>query len=80
MKRKILVLTATAMMLAMMMLGSALPALAQQYPTPQCDWYLDYYYAQTFQQNWYGYWCYWPDYGWYLYGWWNDARGYISAF
>ena len=79
MKRKILVLTATAMMLAMMMLGSALPALAQP-PAPTCDWYLDYYYAQVFQQNWYGYWCYWPDEGWLLYGWWSARTGWISAY
>ena len=64
-KRLILVLTVTALML----IGSALPAMAQRYAeeeaveeprTPSCDWYANW----DEEEEWWEYWCYWPRWGW----------------
>lgn len=81
MKRKILVLAVTAMMLAMMVAGSALPALAQRVAPeePECAWYFDRYTWRVFGQEWWGYWCDWPDYGWYLHAWWHEDYGIIRV-
>ena len=65
MKRLILVLTVTAVMLV----SIALPALARHEETgdereapnnPQCGWY------ESWDQHeeWWEYWCYWPHWGW----------------
>jgi hypothetical protein len=60
-KRVILVLTVTAMMLATMMAGAGLPALAQDEPgAPQCGWY----YNTADRDAWWEYWCWWPGWGW----------------
>ena len=62
MKRLILVLALTAMMLV----GSALPLLAQdmedsQEPRdPQCGWYSNW----DEEEEWWEYWCYYPRWGW----------------
>ena len=65
MKRMILVLALTAMML----IGSALPALAWHEETgdpsgeprnPQCGWYESW----DNTHEWWEYWCYWPHWGW----------------
>ena len=75
MKRKILVLTAAALMLAMTLI-SALPALAAP-ADPSCDWYLDHYFYRLTGQEWYGYWCDWGDNGgWQLYEWWYNDEDY----
>lgn len=75
MKRKIMVLTVTALMLTMMVL-SALPALAQP-ADPDCGWWLDRYFYRVTGEEWYGYWCYWGEEdGWQLYSWWNEEQGY----
>lgn len=61
---------------AMMMVGSAMPALAQP-ADPECDWYLDRYFERLTGEEWYGYWCYYgEDDGWDLYAWWNEDKGY----
>jgi len=75
MKRMILVLTLTAMML----LGSALPALATHETgdeegrpdNPKCDWY---FFDETRRYDaWWEYWCYWPHWGWEFVFWvWAD--------
>lgn len=76
MKRKIMALTVTALMLAMMVV-SALPALAQP-DDPDCSWYLDRYWVRLTGEEWYGYWCYYEDDDdWELYTWWNEEEGYI---
>ena len=77
MKRKILVLTAAALMLAMTLI-SALPAVAA--PTdPDCGWWRDRTYSNLTGMEWYGYWCDWGEDngGWTLYSLWNDVDGYI---
>ena len=63
MKRMILVLTITALMI----LGSALPALAdmkdgkQEEPDPpECGWYESW----NDEEEWWEYWCYYPRWGW----------------
>ena len=62
MKRMILVLTVTAMMLATLVIGAGLPAFAQDEPAgPQCGWY--YNTAQNYDP-WWEYWCWWPGWGW----------------
>jgi len=65
MKRLVLVLTITAMMLAVLVSGLALPALAQDEKEPRqprCDWY---YFEETRQWDaWWEYWCRYPDWGW----------------
>ncbi len=78
MKRKIMVLTVAALMLAMTLV-SALPALAQPVD-PDCGWYLDKYFYRLTGDEWYGYWCDWGEDngGWELYSWWNMARGYYN--
>jgi len=66
MKRMILVLTVTAMML----IGSALPALATHETgdeegrpdRPKCDWYGPF--EEGNWDPWWEYWCYWPHWGW----------------
>jgi hypothetical protein len=74
MKRKILVLTITALILVMTLLGS-LPALAQP-ADPNCGWYLDRYWQRLTGESWYGYWCNWGgDQGWQLYAWYDNATG-----
>ncbi len=63
MKRMILVLTLTAIM----MLSSALPALADmgkqeeaEPDPPQCGWYESW----NDEEEWWEYWCYYPQWGW----------------
>ncbi len=65
MKRLILVLALTAMMLV----TSVLPALARHEETgdpreeprnPQCGWYANW----SEHEEWWEYWCYWPHWGW----------------
>ena len=70
MKRLILVLALTAMLVA-----TALPALAQNFNeesgktddsgeprAPSCDWY---YFDETHEYDaWWEYWCYWRGWGW----------------
>ena len=68
MKRIILVLTVTATMLAMMVAGGALPALATHETgddsgrpdNPQCGWYEN----RGEGEEWWEYWCWWPHWGW----------------
>ena len=63
MKRIILVLTVTAMMLATMVVGAGSSAFAQDEPNdPQCGWY----YMTTAEDYdpWWEYWCWWPGWGW----------------
>jgi hypothetical protein len=79
-KRIILLLTVTAMLLAALVASSALPALAQDSPPqPSCDWYLDNYLKRNFDVDWWGYWCDWgqDNGGWVLYGWWNKDTGWV---
>ena len=63
MKRVILVLTITAMMLAMLVAGSGLPAVAQDEGpgSPQCSWYKNW---EEPEKAWWEYWCWWPGWGW----------------
>lgn len=79
MKRIVVILTLTVMIV----LGSALPALAQNSspPQPDCGWYLDRYIQRTFGVDWYGYWCDWgqDNGGWVLYGWWSADSGWIPV-
>jgi hypothetical protein len=66
MKRMILALVIAAMML----IGSALPALAWHETgdesgrpdNPMCDWYGPF--EQPPYDPWWEYWCYWPHWGW----------------
>lgn len=76
MKRKISMLIVVAMMLV----GSALPALAQP-ADPECSWYFEGLYYLTTGEEWYGFWChygeeYGEDAGWEIYAWWNEEEGY----
>jgi len=79
MKRMILVLTLTAMLVV-----TALPALAQNFNeesgkmddsgepnTPECDWY---YFDETREYDaWYEYWCHYRGWGWEFVFWtWAD--------
>ena len=68
MRRIILVLTVTAMMLATSL---ALPALAaaemgtkgeEEPGTPECGWYGPF--EEGNWDPWWEYWCYWPGWGW----------------
>ena len=63
MKRIILVLTITAVMLTMLVAGGGLSALAQEEAPgdPQCGWY--YNTGEGFAP-WWEYWCWWPGWGW----------------
>ncbi|MDQ3942928.1 MAG: hypothetical protein M3254_07470 [Actinomycetota bacterium] len=63
MKRILLVLTVTAMMLAMMVASIGVPALAQddEPNAPQCGWY---YMTHMSYDPWWEYWCWWPGWGW----------------
>ncbi len=62
MKRIILVLTVTAMMLATMVVGAGSSAFAQDEPNPpQCGWY---YMTHRSYDPWWEYWCWWPGWGW----------------
>jgi hypothetical protein len=64
MKRIILVLTVTAMMLATTVASIGLPALAQDAPgAPQCSWYLNWVVSAP-HEAWWEYWCWWPGWGW----------------
>ncbi len=74
MKRMILVLTVAALMLAMIV-TSALPALAQ--PSASCGWYEAGFDVSRNAPEWWGYWCHYRGYGWYLIGWWSKASGWI---
>jgi hypothetical protein len=67
MKRLFLALTVAAMLL----IGSALPALAWHEETgdpegrpddPKCDWYGPF--EERPWDPWWEYWCYWPHWGW----------------
>jgi len=67
MRRLFLVLTVAAMML----LVSALPALAEydygdegEPHEPKCDWRLVPYQPHPWDEQWWEYWCYWPGWGW----------------
>ena len=76
MKRKILVLTLSAMLLLTMLVAiSASPALAQPSDV-RCDWY-EAGFDRNFNTDWWAYWCHYPDSGWYLIAWWSDATGII---
>jgi hypothetical protein len=75
MKRKILVVMASVLMLVTMLATvSAMPAVAQ----PNCDWY-EAGFDRNFGTDWWGYWCRDPDTGWYLVGWWSYETGFIYA-
>ena len=64
-KRLILVLTVTAMMLSVLVSGLALPALAQDEAEPReprCGWY---YFDETREYDaWWEYWCHYRGWGW----------------
>jgi hypothetical protein len=45
---------------------------------PWCDWY-EAGFDRNFGVEWWGYWCNWPGYGWYLSAWWSDENGYIRT-
>jgi hypothetical protein len=69
MKRMILVLTVSAMLL----IGSALPALAWHEETgdpsgapenPDCEWYGPFGGGPGDHEAWWEYWCFWPHWGW----------------
>jgi hypothetical protein len=78
MKRKILVLTLTTMLVVTMLaIIGAVPALAQPI-TPSCDWY-EAGFDRSFGTDWWAYWCRWPGYGWYLAGWWSELTGFIAV-
>ena len=58
MKRRILLLALTVVVLALVV---AVPAFAQVAPrAPQCGWYE----AWSAGDKWWEYWCYWPSFGW----------------
>jgi hypothetical protein len=78
MKRRILVLTLTAVMLVTLLAASALPALGQP-SGPYCDWYEAGFDVGRNAPEWWAYWCRWPGYGWYLIGWWSDYTGWIPV-
>ena len=77
MKRKILVLMLSALMLVTMLATiSAVPASAQP-EAPRCDWY-EAGFDRDFGTEWWGYWCRDSYYGdWYLLGWWSSDTGFI---
>ncbi len=62
MKRLILVLTVTAVLLAAIVTGG-LSAVAQEEAPgdPQCGWY---YNTAEDYDPWWEYWCWWPGWGW----------------
>ena len=62
MRRMILVLMVTAMMLATLVVSAGSPAFAQDVPSaPQCGWY---YNMAANYDPWWEYWCWWPGWGW----------------
>ncbi len=71
MKRKILVLVVAMMML----IGSALPALAQP-ADPTCDWDWDRYLWNQYEYELWYYGCDFGDDGWYIYAFWTPDDGY----
>ena len=71
MKRKILVLVVAAFML----IGSALPALAQP-ADPSCDWDWDRYLWKQYEYELWYYGCDFGDDGWYIYAFWTPDDGY----
>jgi hypothetical protein len=77
MKRRFLVLALGAMLLVTLLAVSALPALGQ--PRAYCDWY-EAGFDRDFNTAWYGYWCHYHDYGWYLVAWWSEDTGYIPLY
>ena len=80
MKRKILVLMVTALMVVLMVGTSASTALSQDAPdAPRCDWY-EAGFDRDFNNVWWAYWCHWSGYGWYLMGWWSEDTGYIPVY
>ena len=79
MKRRILVLMLTAMMLVTALAAtSALPALGQP-AEPRCGWY-EAGFDKSFNTDWWAYWCRYPGYGWYLIAWWSDPTGIIWVY
>ena len=79
MKRRILVLMLTAMMLVTALAAtSALPALGQPSDI-SCDWY-EAGFDRSFNTDWWAYWCRYPGYGWYLIAWWSDPTGIIWVY
>lgn len=79
MKHRILVLTLTVMVLLLMLATtSALPALGQP-DAPYCAWY-EAGFDRDFNTAWYGYWCHYSGYGWYLVAWWSEDTGYIPLY
>ena len=76
MRRRILLLTTTAVLVLTMVATSALPALGQP-RTPRCDWYPVSFERRALDSQWYAYWCNWPGYGWYLHAWWSKHTGAI---
>jgi hypothetical protein len=78
MKRRFLVMWLGAMLIVAMLAVSALPALAQP-REPSCDWYEAGFNVSRNATEWWGYWCNYPGYGWYLMGWWSEDSGFIST-
>ena len=78
MKRIILVLTVALLMLTMTV-TTALPALGQP-REPYCDWYEAGFDVGRNAPEWWGYWCHYQGYGWYLIGWWSEDTGWIRAY
>ena len=79
MKRKILVLMVTALMVVLMVGTSASTALSQEPDAPRCDWY-EAGFDRDFNNVWWAYCCHWSGYGWYLMGWWSEDTGYIPVY
>ncbi len=71
MRRKILVLVITALMV----IGSALPALAQP-ADPSCGWDWDRYLWRAYEYELWYYGCDFGEDGWYIYAFWNPDHGY----
>ena len=78
MKHRVLVMWLGALLVVTLLAVSALPALGQP-SQPYCDWYEAGFDVGRNAPEWWGYWCHYPDYGWYLIGWWSDDTGFISV-
>ncbi len=80
MKRRLLVVWLGAMLVVAMLAVSALPALGQPRGEVSCEWYEAGFDVGRNAPEWWGYWCHYPGYGWYLMGWWSKASGFISTY
>jgi hypothetical protein len=76
--RRISVMWLGALLVATLLAVSALPALGQP-REPSCDWYEAGFDVGRNAPEWWGYWCNYPGYGWYLIGWWSYDTGFIST-